>query len=382
MNLPVQKPHSDLMKKTVAIGFLGNLNFDTRTYNLFHSLKKKGHKVTFTGFDWLTPDFRSIKTDEVSVKKITKGRYSVFYYMKYSASMLVSLLFTKADFYFASDFYTLPFCTITAKLKRKKVFYDSREIYTELPALTGRPKLKKLFKFIEGMFINRTDAIFTTGEMDSIYIEKLFNTKKTYVLRNLPLVRKDFKPVNYIKKYKLKPGSKIILYQGIVVTGRGIDTYLQAVKSDESLVLVILGGGEHLEHYRTETGKLGITERVIFAGKISQNELPDYTSGAFAGLSIIDNTSINNYYALPNKLFEYIMAGLPVIVSDLPQMKKIVELYGTGAVVQSGNADELLRVIDEWKNPEVYVKLKENCESASQELNWETEFEKNYKLFE
>ncbi|NLT51547.1 MAG: glycosyltransferase family 4 protein [Ignavibacteria bacterium] len=370
------------MKKKIAIGFLGNLYFDTRTFNLFHSLKNKGHNVKFYGFDWLTLDFKTINTGEISVKKLNKGRFSVFYYLRFTISLFVSLFKTKADIYFASDFYAMPVCVFIAKLKQKKVFYDSREIYTELPALTGRPALKKTFKIIEGFFINKIDEVFTTGEMDSEYIEKLFGIKKINVLRNLPVYKKNYVPVDFIGKYKLPPDSKIILYQGIIVTGRGIDTYYKALLKDNSFVLVILGGGEHKDYYEKKADELKISERVIFAGKISQNELANYTSGAFAGLSVIDNTSINNYYALPNKLFEYIMAELPVIVSDLPQMKKIVERYKVGAVIKDSNADELIEVLNTWKNEEIYNKLKENCKIASGELNWDAEIEKKYRLFE
>ncbi len=369
------------MKKKIAIGFLGNFYFDTRSFNLFHSLKNKGHNVKLYGFDWFTPDFKTISTGEISLKKLNKGRFSVFFYLRFTISLFVSLVKTKADIYFASDFYTMPVCVFIAKLKQKKVFYDSREIYTELPALTGRPWLKKAFKIIEGFFINKTDEIFTTGEMDSEYIEKLFDTKKTFTLRNLPLYRKKFIPVDFIGGYNLSAGSKIMLYQGIIVTGRGIDTYFKALLKDTSLVLVILGGGEHKDYYEKKADELKIRERVIFAGKISQNELANYTSGAFAGLSVIDNISINNYYALPNKLFEYIMAELPVIVSDLPQMKKVVEQYKVGAVIKDNDADELIEVLNTWKNEEIYKKLKENCKIASGELNWEAEFEKLYFLF-
>jgi glycosyltransferase involved in cell wall biosynthesis len=125
-----------------------------------------------------------------------------------------------------------------------------------------------------------------------------------------------------------------------------------------------------------------INDRVFFVGKISQDKLLNYTAGAFAGLSLIDDISINNHYALPNKLFEYVMSGLPVIASNLPQMKKIVLEYDIGAVIKESNEDELVEVLNKWSNDQsLYKTKKENCIKASATLNWETEFENIYYLF-
>ena len=368
--------------KKIVIGFLGNLNYDTRTFNLFNSLSSKGHQVQFIGFDWLTPGFKTIIKNNVSVKKLSKTKLSLFFYLRFFISQLSSCLKTKADIYFASDFFSLPACIIAAKIRRTKTFYDSREIYTELPFHDSKPLVKKLFKVLEGFLIKRVENVFTTGEMDSQYIEKLYSLKKTYLLRNLPIIRKNIIPVDYHSKYNMPENGIIILYQGIIVKGRGIDTYFKTVQKMENLYLILLGSGEHLEFYKHLSDEFNISDRVIFVGKISQDEILNYTAGAFAGLSLIDNISINNYYALPNKLFEYVMSGLPVIVNDLPQMKKVVEDYEIGEVINHVNKDELISVLKNWiENKNVYVLRKDNCKKASLELNWENEFNKIYYLF-
>ena len=348
------------------------MNYDTRTFNLFNSLSSKGHQVQFIGFDWLTPGFKTIIKNNVSVKKLSKTKLSLFFYLRFFISQLSSCLKTKADIYFASDFFSLPACIIAAKIRRTKTFYDSREIYTELPFHDSKPLVKKLFKVLEGFLIKRVENVFTTGEMDSQYIEKLYSLKKTYLLRNLPIIRKNIIPVDYHSKYNMPENGIIILYQGIIVKGRGIDTYFKTVQ----------GSGEHLEFYKHLSDEFNISDRVIFVGKISQDEILNYTAGAFAGLSLIDNISINNYYALPNKLFEYVMSGLPVIVNNLPQMKKVVEDYDIGEVIDNVNEDELISVLKNWiENKNVYVLRKDNCKKASLELNWENEFNKIYYLF-
>ncbi len=368
--------------KKIAIGFLGNIFFDTRTFNLFSTLKDKGHDVTFIGFDWLTEDFQSIEQEEIIVTKLHKNKISILFYFRFFLSQIKSYLKTNADIYFAGDFFSLPASVIAAKIKRAKVYYDSREIYSELPSLENRKQLKKFFKIIERIFIQHTDCVFTTGEMDSEYIEKLYSLKQTYLLRNLPLMKKNISPINYHTEFNIPSNQLIVLYQGIIVVGRGLETCFKAVKKMDNLYLVILGGGEHIEQFKSLSKEMKINDRVFFAGKISQDKLLNYTAGAFAGLSLIDDISINNHYALPNKLFEYVMSGLPVIASNLPQMKKIVLEYDIGAVIKESNEDELVEVLNKWSNDQsLYKTKKENCIKASATLNWETEFENIYYLF-
>ncbi|MFA8343008.1 MAG: glycosyltransferase [Rhodothermaceae bacterium] len=369
-------------KKKVSIGFLGNINFDTRTYNLVKSLQGYGHEVKFNGFDWLTPEFETFETESVRVEKLNKTSFSVLFYLKFGLKLFSRLMKQKSDIYFASDLYSLPFCTIAAKLKRKKVFYDSREVYTEIPALNSKKFVKRLVKIIEGHYIKKCDYIVTTGRMDSDYIENLYNLPKTDVLRNLPLPVENITPVDYKTKFKNYNGGKIILYQGIIVLGRGIETYFDVVKKYDKCYLVLLGGGEDGGYYEKMAAEMGIEDKVHFAGKVPQNELLNYTAGADIGLSLIDNISKNNYYALPNKLFEYIMAGIPVIASDMPQMKKIVDKFNVGKVVPEGAADELIEIIEKWNDDkEDYNSAVKSCKPASEELNWNKEFEKIYNHF-
>lgn len=366
----------------IVIGFLGNIYFDTRTFNLYKSLKDKGHDVSFIGFDWLTEDFQSIEKGKIKVTKLYKRKISILFYLKFFLSQIKSYLNTKTDIYFSADFFSLPASVIAAKLKKAKVFYDSREIYSELPSIENRRLLKKLFNITERFFIKRTDCIFTTGEMDSEYIEDLYSLNTTHLLRNLPFLKKNISPINYYKEYNIPSNALVILYQGIIVVGRGIEIYFKALKKMNNLFLIILGGGEHLEKFKSLAKEMKINERVFFVGKLIQDDLLNYTAGAFAGLSLIDDISVNNHYALPNKLFEYVMSGVPVIVSDLPQMKKIVNEYDIGDVIRELNEDELLKVLNNWNNDRVvYNRKKENCYKASITLNWETEFENIYYLF-
>ncbi len=369
-------------KKKVTLCFLGNLYFDTRTYNLWHSLKAKGHPVQFIGFDWLTPDFKTIHEENIRVDKLKKTRFSLLFYLQFAWRSFWRLLQSKADYYWAADFFCLPVCYMASLLTKSKVFYDSREVYTEITGFNNKPVIKKIVRFVEGHIIRRIHCTVTTGPLDSQYIENLYGLEKTSLLRNLPMPADAPDPVNLKKLFSGKISGPVLLYQGTLVKGRGIEVCFEIIRHYAEAGLVLLGGGEYLTFYIQMARQLQIEDQVVFAGKIPQKELLRYTSGADIGLCLIDNVSGNNYYALPNKLFECLMAGIPVLVTDLPQMREVVETYRVGAVVPENDIKLSIQMIQTWmRNPGVYSSLKENAKKASKELNWENEFESIYPFF-
>ena len=112
-------------------------------------------------------------------------------------------------------------------------------------------------------------------------------------------------------------------------------------------------------------------------GAIKHENLINYTAGADIGLALIENISLSYYYALPNKLFEYIIAQIPVLVTELPQMEEIVNKYEVGEVLLNDTANELSKVLTKMIiQKDLLQKYKENCKIAAKELNWEVEFSK------
>ncbi|MCB0731157.1 MAG: glycosyltransferase, partial [Ignavibacteriae bacterium] len=118
-----------------------------------------------------------------------------------------------------------------------------------------------------------------------------------------------------------------------------------------------------------------------FIGAVNHSELLNYTAGADIGLALIENISISYYYALPNKLFEYIMAGIPIFASNLPQMKKVIDEYNVGKYVDPENENEMIKNLEELiKDQKLLSDFSANCKKASKILNWENEFEKFKEL--
>lgn len=363
-------------QKKICIAFLGNALHDSRIVNLTNSLKDDGCSVSVISFDWFISS-QNYFDNEIKIFKLTKGKFSLFFYLHFALILINELFRSKSDIYFAEDLYSLPFVTTIAKLKGAKVYYNSRELYAFLGGLRNRPLLQSIVKQIEKFFIKKVDLVLTTGVMDSAFLEKFYGIDNTIVIRNIPLYQTSSAIIDYRKMYGISDNKMILLYQGVLLEGRGVPLIMRTMVKIPQTVLIILGDGEQKSNFQKLAGELNISGRVIFAGAINQKELINYTAGADVGLSLIENISVSYYHALPNKLFEYIIAGIPVLCSDLPQMKQIVETYQVGESINLSNEVNLYKVLERWiENPNLLVTYKLNCKRASKDLNWQEEYKK------
>lgn len=363
-------------QKKVCIAFLGNTFRDSRITNLTNSLKEDGCKVSVIGFDWLI-NSKYDNNDGIKIIELNKGKYSLFFYLSFAVNLFRELISNNADIYFAEDIYTLPFVTIAAKIKHAKIYYNSRELYAFLGGLRNRPRLQSLITSIERYFIKKVDLVLTTGEMDSEFLEKFYGISNTLVIRNIPLYQLPSTKIDFRKIYNIADDKIILLYQGVLLEGRGIPLIMKALTKLPQMVLVLVGDGEQKDNFQQMADELEISRRVIFVGSINQQELINYTCGGDIGLSLIENISISYYHALPNKLFEYIMAGLPVFCSNLPQMKKIIDEYKVGESINIEDEENIFNTLKRWsENPELLKSFRNNCVVAAKELNWQEEYKR------
>jgi glycosyltransferase involved in cell wall biosynthesis len=360
-------------KRKVLITFLGNINYDSRCKNLFDTLSANNYDVEFIGFDWLTEGFKETH-GKISIIKLKKGFLSIPFYLKFIWHLKIKVLTTKANLIFAGDIYTLPFAVIFGKLKRAKIYYDSRELFGFLAGLKDK-KIKQLFwKWIEKFFIRKADYVIVTGSMDAEFLKNEYGIKKIILLRNLPRYYKPELQLDLHSHLRIDKSKKIILYQGVILKGRGIEKVFSVLDELADYVFVIAGGGEFEQYYQKLAEEMNVSEKVFFLGKLTQEDLPKVTASVDVGVALIENLSKSYYYALPNKLFEYIMAEVPVIVSSLPQMKEIIDKYDVGFAVEFDDRNELISAIKRLtEDSKLYESKKQNCQIASQELNWEKE---------
>jgi len=364
--------------KSITIAFLGNANLDSRIVSLHRSLTSDGWIVNIISFDWFSGDH--IPRDKFPVYKLNK-KSPLRFYPKFLFLLFKELIKSKTDIYLAEEIYSLPLCHLVARFRGKKLYYNSRELFAFLGGLRNKSKIQAFFAFLERFYINKNDFVLTTGEMDSEFLKHHYGTENTIVIRNIPSYRKPRNIIDLKKELGVSADSIILLYQGMILEGRGISLIYDLMLLSEKLVFVLVGDGPFRQKFEMEAQELKIDDRVFFLGMKSQEELYEYTAGADFGCALIENISVSYYHALPNKLFEYIMAEIPVISCDLPQMKRIIEEYETGIAVNLENKQqaisEIMQFIERNGRNDYYRK---KAAEASKVLNWETEYLKVKKV--
>ena len=139
-------------------------------------------------------------------------------------------------------------------------------------------------------------------------------------------------------------------------------------------VLIIAGNGDVIQQLKENVISEKLEDRVIFMPRMPYNELLGLTQLCDLGLTLDKDTNINYRFSLPNKLFDYLRAGIPVLASDLTEVRKIVETYHTGWIVEKVDPQLMANQINEFiDNPDVYLKVKTNLTEASKQLSWEKE---------
>jgi glycosyltransferase involved in cell wall biosynthesis len=290
------------------------------------------------------------------------------FYAEYNLRLFFWLLFKRADAIVANDLDSLPASFLAARLRGITLIYDSHEYFTELPELVDRKNVRKIWEFIERIMLPKISHSYTvSASIAKAYAEKYGLNME--VIRNLP---RQIKSVN--RASSVMPEEKIIIYQGALNMGRGLESAIRAMKYLNNVRLEIAGSGYLENELRKLASDLNLQDKVIFLGRLLPPDLQQHTCRAHLGISLEENKGLNYYYALPNKLFDYIQARIPVLVSDLPEMAAVVDEYGVGRVIHTDSPHELSEVMNEMlTNIPLRKEWQKNLVKASQELCWEKE---------
>ena len=220
----------------------------------------------------------------------------------------------------------LPAAVVLKKLTGAKLVYDTHELETETEMSGLRKRGSKL---LERRLMPYVDAIFAVSHSIADWYERAYRIETTLV-RNIPARRPaEIRRGSALRaRLGLSPDAIIFLYQGTLEHGRGIEVLLDAFAGvDGGRHLVMLGFGD----LAAKVQEYGQRYRNIhFVPGVKPEELLDLTAGADVGVHLIEHTCLNHYYCLPNKIFEYLFAGLPAIVSDFPEMGRLVDESGFG----------------------------------------------------
>lgn len=299
-------------------------------------------------------------------------RKGFFFYCFFNIRIFFYLLFHRFDLVCSNDLDSLLGCRLGCFLKGKPLVYDSHEYYTEVPELIGRPITRGIWKLIERCCIKGIKYSSTVSDGIANEYFKKYGVRME-VIRNVP-----FRNENFGHK-SVRP---TIIYQGVLNEGRGLELAIEMINYLPCYYLMIVGSGELELKLRKRVLELNIFDRVEFRGRLPYEKLHALTSHAWLGISLEEDLGLNYRYALPNKLFDYIQAQLAVLVSDLPEMSKIVEKYDIGIVAKTRDPKDLADIVANFFDDKINrEKTINNISVAYNDLVWENEKPKFLELY-
>ncbi len=294
--------------------------------------------------------------------------------------MILKGYIQNADIYHANDLNTLPQAIVCSKLrlKPKPLIYDSHEVQSDR---TGyNPKTIKriesfMLKFVDQMIVENHTRAKYNEDIYGFYPKTLYNYSEKYNIEEKP-------QINLHKKIGINEDEKILLYQGGLQQGRGLELLIEAMDEIEEGHLLFIGGGKLTQPLKEQAEASKQAYRIHFLDKVPFQELPSYTREAYLGFQVLQNICFNHYSASSNKLFEYMMAHVPVISCDFPEIKKVVEETNTGLVVDSHNASEIANAVNQLvKDTNLRNQLSENTKQAKEIYNWNNEKSKLLEVY-
>jgi glycosyltransferase involved in cell wall biosynthesis len=324
-------------------------------------------------------------TDKISLKRfVLKTRslsksllLQIFKYLEFI--FRVSLFYKKKKINIVNihSVALLPLGYLLKLIYGAKLIYDTHELETEVHGLKGLRK--KLSKWLEYLLIKKVDHIFVVSENIADWYEKTYNITRPTVLLNASR-EAHIQQTNYFRDtFHLRDDQIIFLYQGHLESERGVDLLLEAFKKkiNDKIVIIFMGRGK----LETEIQSLTKSYNNIFFHKtVPTNVLLNYTTSADVGVALIQNTCLSHNFCMPNKLFEYAMAGLPVLVSNVKEMGAFVKKNQMGLVLENYTVASLDETIERLLSMDLVV-LGQNAKKAALDNSWEHQEKKMANVY-
>lgn len=314
-----------------------------------------------TGITW--PGFRNAKG---TAKNWVLPKKVLFYLAKLISIFTFNLLAylklgnQRFDFYLANDFDTLPLASWLARRSGGRLIYDSHELYAE-----QRPETPKFYVRIihawEKQLSRHADCILTVNASIARTLSQRYLLKTPpRVVFNVPE-----RPVSFLPKDKI---SRSLLYHGTFMRDRGLPELVSAIADVPDVTLLLRGSGELEEELKGLVNQLGISSRVSFEPPVAVDAVIPEASRFEIGIVFLSPNSLNNQLGLPNKIFEYMHAGLAVLSNDVPELKSMIEKEDIGVCIPKIEKDSIAQTIRHLlSNPGRLRQYQENARRAAQE---------------
>jgi hypothetical protein len=369
-------------KGHVIVSVTNDLVTDNRVNKICSFLVSEGYSLTLVGRELsgsLPLNVRNYKTKRFSLL-FTKGP---FFYIEFNIRLFIYLLFHKSSLLVSNDLDTLLANYLASKFKSSKLVYDTHEYFTEVPELVENPFKQKIWLSVEKWIFPKLKNVYTVNEsIAEIYTKKY--KVPVHVIRNVApnFVTSENKSR---KDIGLPQDKFILIIQGSGINKRrGAEEAVEAMNFIKNALLLIIGSGDVLDELKSKVEKQQWREKVLFLPKMPYAEMMQYTRNADLGLAIDHTDILNHKLALPNKLFDYIQAEIPVLATEIIEIEKIIKKYNIGYVLHDGLtaihiADKINQIRSKYSNQ--IDELKINLKKAKSIENWDVELEKLKEIY-
>ena len=303
-------------------------------------------------------------------------RRSVLFYAEYNLRLFLLLLLGREDCILSNDTDTL-----AARLRRKPLAFDAHELFPDVPELQGRPRVQAVWRQVERCCLPHVGQAFTVCQSVADIYRRRYGVDMT-VVRNVP----DRQPSAPRPGLAATP-PYTLLYQGAVNVGRGITELVDVLQFLPDCRLVVAGDGDCLAAEQRHAASLPWHDRVQFLGRVQPQQLHTLTTQADLGLCLLQDLGLNYRFSLPNRIADFANAGVPILATSFPEIRRILIRYGTGTLTEPLPPDhqgdpytrylerlarDIRAALDLWRTMPHHERTRLFAR-AGEELNWQRE---------
>lgn len=369
-----------MKQKRAILSVINDLVTDQRVARTANVLTEMGFDVLLVGRRRYNSPAMPERAYETLRMRLLWEKGPLFY-AEYNIRLFFLLLSRPATLLISNDLDTLLPNYLVHRLKRIPLVYDSHEYFTATPELVHRPAVQKIWKRIERSIVPKLSNCITVNSSIARLFENEYQVTFS-VVRNIP----DALPVEKVPsrvELGLPADKKIVLIQGSGINiQRGAEETVEAMQYIDNALLLIVGDGDVLPTLKRMTAELQLQEKIKFVPRQTPVLLAGYTRNADLGLTMDKDTNLNYRFSLPNKLFDFIYAGVPILATPLPEIKNIIEHYHIGEFITNHDPNHIAETINNMLSNEGKMAIyKSNTKKAAAELNWEQEKKVLFNIF-
>jgi glycosyltransferase involved in cell wall biosynthesis len=377
------------MATRIVVTVISDLITDQRVHKVCQTLHDQGYRVKLIGAKKIGS--LALVPKDYTVRRIAMlFQRGFLFYAEFNTRLFFRLLFGRADAYLGNDLDVMAATFAAAKLKGKPIVYDTHEYYLGMAGLENKPRTVRIWKALESYVFARVPYIYTVCDSICALYKKDYG-KDLVTVRNVPYLQftepgRSFDSLIAQIDQQIPQDRRILLFEGAGINPhRGVEELVLAMQYLDPQVyhLLIVGGGDVLVQVKRLVLTHELGDRITFIHKVPFEVLRHIIRQADLGLSLDKTDNLNHRLGLPNKIFDYLHANVPVLVSRLVESEKIVATYQVGAFIENHDPVHIASCISNIFADRARMEgWKENTERVRRELNWENEGKIVLRIFE